>query len=798
MGTPKMIKKVGEITKAAVKKDRIAIVVSAFRGVTDQLLKCAQLTAKNDARALGELKNLKDRHIEAVKLLVKKPLKIRTAALSHVDFLFKMLETFLSGIEKRGETMPKDLDAIASFGERLSAYIIAAYLYQLTGGRAYYVDASMAVKTDSNFTNATVDFKKTNRHITAFFKKYGQPKKIPVITGFIGSNSREDVTTLGRGGSDYTASIFGAALDAKIIEIWTDVDGVMSADPKLVKNAEVLPKISYEEAVEMAYFGAKVIHPATMLPAIKKGIPILIKNTFNPKAPGTLIQKELIPAPIIKGTTAIDDISLVTIGGVSLAGIPGSAARVFSATAKAKVNVILISQASSEHTICFAVKTNELSAALGGLKKEFKKEIKSGQVGINAILNQSIIAMVGDGMRGVPGIAGQLFSALGQEGVNVSAIAQGGSERNISFVVDAKNKVKALNVVHGKFFESGRKNIFLIGTGNIGGALLNQIRKLQKQGGNLRVCGIIDAFNMLIKESGINLANWDKKLKRAEKPNLEKWLKWAKSLPLGNKIFVDCTANEEVTKKYIEIAEAEFHIVTPNKKFNVRPMKEYKRLRDIMTRNKKRFLYETNVGAALPVISTLQDLLKTSDKITKIEGIFSGTLSFIFNSYDSSRPFSEIVAEAKKLGYTEPDPREDLNGNDVGRKLLVLAREMGLELEFKDVKIENLVPRALSYGITPEEFLKGLKKYDGYFKKLIDKAKKGNKVLRYVATFKNGKASAKLQEISLDNPLASTRDADNIFAFYTKRYNKRPLVVQGPGAGREVTAGGVLADILRI
>jgi aspartokinase/homoserine dehydrogenase 1 len=809
VGTPKMIKKVGEIIKAAGKKEKIAVVVSAFQGVTDELLKCAKLAAKNDTRGVDELKKLKVRHIKAVKGLVK-PLSIRMEALSHVDFIFGVLETFLSGIGKRKKVTPRDLDAVASAGERLSAYIVAVYLYQITGGQAYYLDASMVVKTDNNFTNAAVDFKKTNRRVSAFFKKSGASGKIPIITGFIGSNSRDEVTTLGRGGSDYTAAIFGAALGVKIIEIWTDVDGVMSADPRLVKNARILPQISYEEAIEMAYFGAKVIHPATMLPAIKKGIPILIKNTFNPQVQGTLISghpmsrnyRNIRTSDVlnienffVKAVTSIDDIALVNVSGVSLAGIPGSAARVFEATARAKSNVILISQASSEHTICFAIKSNELPAAFKSLEKEFFKEIKSNQVTLNTIPNQVILAIVGDDMRGVPGISGKLFKSLGDGGINITAIAQGGSERNISFVTNSADKLKALNIAHNEFFENGSKNIFLAGTGNIGGTLLNQI----STNPSIKVYGIIDTFHMLMDEKGINLNSWRRKLGKEEKPDLEKWLNWVKSLPLGNKIFVDCTASKDIAKKYIELAEVGFHIVTPNKKFNVFPMKDYKKLREIMAKNQRQFLYETNVGAGLPLISTIRDLLASGDKITKIEGVFSGTLSYIFNNYDGVKSFNKIVEEAKNLGYTEPDPREDLSGQDVGRKLLVLAREIGYAMEFKDVKIENLVPRALlSRVIAPEKFLKRLKESDGYFKKLLEKIYRQKKVLRYVAKLERGKATASLQAVSLNNPLASTRGADNIFAIYTKRYNKRPLVVQGPGAGAEVTAGGVLADILKI
>lgn len=784
MGTPKMIKKVGEIVKDTSKKGHLAVVVSAFQGITDELLSFSH----SQERWNENLLKLKKRHLDAVNKLMKIK-RDKRQVIEYVENFFRELENFLKKVSK---WTPEHLDYLASFGERLSAFIVAASMKN-----AYFVDARELVKTDNNFTNAAVDFNKTNRRIKNYFRNR---RGIPIITGFLGSTDNGETTTLGRGGSDYTAAILGAALGVKVVEIWTDVDGVMSVDPRLVKSAQVLPKISYEEAVEMAYFGAKVIHPATMLPAIKKDISILIKNTFNPKAPGTLIQKGLVPQPMAKGITSIDDIVLVNVGGVSLSGIPGSAARVFEATARAKVNVILISQASSEYTICFAIKSNELPAAFSSLKKEFSKETESNQVTLSAIPGQCILALVGDGMRGVPGISGELFKILGDNGVNITAIAQGGSERNISFVVDSVNKIKALNVVHDKFFNDGVKNIFLVGTGNIGGTLLNQIYNLLRSDFNkLRVCGIVDAFHMLMDERGINLSGWQRRLERGGGQDFEKWLDWAKSLPLGNKIFVDCTASDDVAKKYIEIAEAGFHIVTPNKKFNTRSMKEYIKLREIMKNNKKQFLYETNVGAGLPLISTIRDLLLSGDKVMKIEGVFSGTLSYLFNNFDGTRPFSRIVSEAKELGYTEPDPREDLNGNDVGRKLLVLAREIGWPLEFKDVKIENLAPQSLlSHRIAPKEFLERLKEFDGHFKKLLEKARLKNKVLRYVAKLEKGKAIASLQAVALDNPLASTRGADNIFAIYTKRYNKRPLVVQGPGAGAEVTAGGVLADILRI
>lgn len=811
VGSPKMIRKVGEIVSLASRKEPVAVVVSAFQGVTDQLLKCAKLAASDSDKVQNEIKSLEDRHMQAVKQLARNKKSV-AEGLKYVDGLFTELKSILGEISTAKEVSDKNLDLVASFGERLSAYIVAVSMKN-----GYFADAREMVKTDGNFVNASVDFSKTNRKIQNYFRNLGRTGKkgTPVITGFLGSTGKNETTTLGRGGSDYSGAIFGAALNVKAVEIWTDVDGVMSADPRLVKNAVVLPEMSYEEAIEMAYFGAKVIHPATMLPAIKKAIPIVIKNTFNPSAPGTWIKKDAANGMLVKGITAIDDVAIVNVAGVNLAGIPGSAARVFAATAKAKANVILISQASSEHTICFAIKSAELPSALKGLEKEFSKEVKSGKVLISALQNQTVVAMVGDGMRGVPGIAGKLFSVLGENSVNIAAIAQGGSERNISFVVDSFNKSKALNFVHEKFFKNDPKNIFLVGAGTIGKELLKQISVLQKQGTALRISGLMDSKHMLLNESGIPADKALKLLEKSEPADFSGWLKKSEEMMVGNKIFVDCTASDEIAKKYLEIAKAGFHIVTPNKKFNTRSIKEYLGLREIMNDKKKQFLYETNVGAGLPLISTIKDLIMSGDTVSKIEGVFSGTLSYLFNTYDGTRPFSEIVSDAKKLGYTEPDPREDLNGNDVGRKLLVLAREIGWPMEFKDVVIENLVPEDLRGKISADEFMSALgatpavgqgsasgrkngKNYDLEFKKLLEKAYSQKKVLRYVARLAKGRAIASLQAVSLDNPLASTRGADNLFAIYTRRYNKRPLVVQGPGAGAEVTAAGVLGDILKI
>jgi len=789
VGSPEMIKKASKIAVDASKKDKVAVVVSAFQGVTDELLSFQ----RSQERWNDKLQKLKNRHLDAVNKLVKGK-KLKAESLKYVEKLFNELSDVLGKIHSRKEVLPKESDLVASFGERLSAFIVSAHIQDSFSKKSYFADAREFVKTDDNFVNAAVDFDATNKSIKKYFKdKVG----IPVITGFLGSTKQGETTTLGRGGSDYSAAIIGAALGVKIVEIWTDVDGILSADPKLVKNAKVLDEVSYEEAVELAYFGAKVIHPATMLPAVKKNIPIVIKNTFNPGAKGTLILKDpSAGGSVVKGITSIDDVSLVIVGGVSLIGIPGSAARIFDATRRAKANVILISQASSEHTVCLAIKTGELKVALDSLKKEFKKEIKNGSVNLSFISGQAIIAVVGDGMRGTPGISGKLFKSLGDQKISITAIAQGGSERNISLTVDTKDKVRALNLIHSQFVLEGIKNIFLIGTGNIGGTLLKQIKELDVN--SLRVCGIINDKKMLISETGIDLAKWQKLLERGGNADLEKWLEAAKKMHLANKVLVDCTASEFIAKKYIEMAEAGFSIVTPNKKFNVLGIKEYKKLREVLAENGGKFLYETNVGAGLPVISTIRDLIASGDKITKIEGIFSGTLSYIFNNFNLRESFSGIVAGAKKLGYTEPDPREDLGGQDVGRKLLILAREIGMEMEFKDVKIGSLVPEKLRKIKEVEKFMARMADFDGHFGGLLGAAGKSGKVLRYVAKIRNGKISAKLEMISKDNPLAHTSGADNIFAFYTKRYKVRPLVVQGPGAGAEVTAGGVLADILKI
>lgn len=785
MGSAERIKNVCKIISDTAKKDKVGVVVSAMQGVTDKLL------------AL-DFNFVKEKHLTAAKeLKVPAPQE-----------LLNELENVIKGIKLLGDASPMALDLVASFGERLSANLVASYLNKKNP--AIFVDARELVKTDNEFQNAAVDFATTNRNIKKFFSKLLITNcKLPVITGFIGSSEFGKTTTLGRGGSDYSAAIFGAALGVDVVEIWTDANGVMTADPRIVPAAFTLPQISYEEAFEMAYFGAKVIHPATMLPAIKKNIPILIKNTFNPKHPGTLIGKgngnpsinsgdNLFPEPVegisfeVKNISSIDGVALINVGGTNLAGMPGTAERVFKAVADKRVNVILIAQASSEHTICFAVKKSEVDRAISALQNEFQNEIGRGKVFLEKEDGKSIIAVVGDNMRGVPGIAGRIFNILGHNKINIAAIAQGGSERNISCVVNESDKANAISSIHQEFFTTTPRGsaVFLLGTGVVGGELLRQLAASSwRLVNNVMICGIADAEKMHFDDSGLDIKNWKKILRppqvrgkqAQDKSDLQQFLERIKNSSAKNKILVDCTASEKIAKMYPDFVRAGCHIVTPNKKFNVLPIKKYHQLRDLLCEHKKQFHYQANVGAGLPVIESVKRLIASGDKIKKIEGIFSGTLSYLFNNFDGKKKFSALVAEAKAKGYTEPDPREDLSGQDVGRKLLILAREMGMPVEFADVKLENL---AL---YSDEQIAKKLKK-----------AKIKKSVLRYVGMVANGKLSTKLKEVPLDNSLAHVSGTDNVIVIQSQYYDKNPLVIKGPGAGAEVTASAVLAGIMKV
>jgi aspartokinase/homoserine dehydrogenase 1 len=798
VANPDRIRVVEQIVRREEKRNRVIVVVSAFQGTTDQLLACARAAEKGDTSHRKLFQKISARHLDAVRaLLTRKP---RLAATSAVEGLLEELRESLTGIELLHDCPPRTLDLVASFGERLSSVIVAAYFNQRRP--AFAVDARTLILTDDHFTRAGVLFGSTNKAIRSYFQR--RKRGTAVVTGFVGSTEDGRTTTLGRNGSDYTATVLAAALGASSVEIWTDVDGVMSADPRAVPAAFVLPQITYEEAMELSYFGAEVLHSAALSPAVAANIPIVIKNTLNPGAPGTMISRR--PEyweGVAKGISSIDNIALLTLRGLRMVGVPGTAERLFRALAKRLVNVILISQASSEHTICFAVRNSDVAAARKAIQEEFHYEINAGVVALDEKSLQTIVAVVGEGMKGTPGVAGKVFQSLGQNGVNISAIAQGASERNISFVIDSQNTIRALNIIHSAFFEKKKKlHLIVAGVGNIGATLLQQLLRqreyLLSRGYDVRVCGIADSTRMAFDSNGIDLRRWREALTRSrEKMDVSKMAEEVRRLNLTNVALVDCTASEELSRGYALFVDANMHIVTPNKKANVLPWKQYNALMEKLKEKQKFFLYEANVGAGLPVISTLHDLIASGDTIRKIEGILSGTLSYLFNSFDGSRPFSVIVREAHKLGFTEPDPRDDLGGEDVARKLLILARQIGWQMNLKDLRVENLIPRSLQ-GLGIDEFLQKLSLMDNSYEKRLRRARTKGCILRYVATLADRRGSAALAEIPKDHPFASTKGSDNILAFTTDRYSRTPLIVQGPGAGAEVTAAAVFADILKL
>ncbi len=789
------------ITDSLTENKSIAVIFSAFQGVTDKLLFLSSAAAEGNSAYTDELKILENLHLNIVRELVS--VKHQSKILGNLKLRFNELEDVLHGLSLIKELSPKINDYVASFGERLSAYIISEALI----GRnieCEFLDSREVIKTDNTFGNAKIIFELTYKNIKSYFKTH---TKTQIITGFISSTLNNETTTLGRGGSDYSASIFGAALNVKEIQIWTDVDGVMTADPRKVKNAFSIKRLSYVEAMELSHFGAKVIHPPTMQPALDKNIPIVIKNTFNREFKGTIISKRIEENKFsVKAFSSIDNISLLRVEGSGMVGVAGIAERIFKALSVKKINVIMITQASSEHSLCLAILPQFAESAKNSITEELQYEILKKQVNEISIENNlSIIAVVGENMRKTHGISGRIFQALGRNGINISAIAQGSSELNISMVISNADESKALNALHDSLFLSKEKtiNLFLVGTGLIGGTLLKQIHNqtnfLAKEFGiGIKIIGLANSRKMLINSEGIKPENWINDLmSSSHKTKLINFIDDMRSLNLPNSVFVDCTAADEVVEKYFDILNSNISIVTPNKKANSSSYKNYLALRESANKHNVKFLYETNVGAGLPVINTLKDLVSTGDIVTKIEGVLSGTLSFIFNSYNGEKPFSEVVKEAREKGYTEPDPREDLNGLDVARKLLILARELGLSLELKDIQVENLVPEGARKAKSIDDFFIQLKKYDSQFKARADQAKNNSKALRYIARLEKGKAKVSLQEVDAKHPFYSLQESDNIIAFTTSYSLNRPVVVKGPGAGAEVTAAGVFSDIIR-
>jgi aspartokinase/homoserine dehydrogenase 1 len=795
------IQKVISIVLQAGKQDSTIVVVSALGGITDTLLDCGAKAANGDEGYKEVLQKIETRHLETVKSLI--PVTQQSSILSLVKKTCNELEDVCTGVFLLGELSARTKDKIVSFGELLSSQIIAHAFQQHTF--CVWKDSRDLIVTDDNFGSAKVDFEETNKRVLKFFNSKDNLSKLFVTPGFISSNKHGAGTTLGRGGSDYTAAIFAAALDAADLQIWTDVSGMMTADPRLVANAKNIPHISYQEAMELSHFGAKVIYPPTIQPVMTKQIPTWVKNTFAPEDFGTLIETApLQNGSLIRGISSMNNIALLSLEGSGMIGIPGFSKRLFEALSNEKINVILITQSSSEHSISVALNTFDADKAKEAVDRQFDYEIKLRVLEpVTVEKDLAIVAVVGDHMRSHPGISGKMFGTLGRNGVSVRAIAQGSSERNISAVIAAKDVRKAINILHEDFFETTYKqiNLFIAGTGNVGGKLLAQ---LQQQAAflqehlrvQLKVAGLATSKKMLVRSEGIDLGNWQELLSEGEKSNLQQFVDQIKNNNLRNSIFVDITANESVATVYDQLLQNSVSVVACNKIACSSRYQNYKKLKDLAREYNVSFLFETNVGAGLPVIGTLNDLRRSGDTIKKIEAVLSGTLNFVFNNYDGSRPFAEVVKQAQDEGYTEPDPRLDLSGTDVMRKIMILARESGEKIEMEDISNNVFLPASCMEGDVPA-FYEELKKHEAHFKKLYDEAAAKNCKLKFVAKFEDGKASVGLQHINEQHDLYHLYGKDNIVLFYTNRYPSQPLVVKGAGAGAEVTASGVFADILR-
>lgn len=791
------------IVKEKLKENKVLVVVSAFAGITNKLIDVSTKAAAKDATYTTVLKEIEAAHIQAINELI--PSSNKVAVTANVTATLKNLEELLHGIFLINELSVKALDQAMSFGERLSAYIISNAIKE-HGYNSEFLDAREVVKTDRAFGAAKVDFIKTNELIK---KRVGGGDVVFVATGFIGSTDENETTTLGRGGSDYSGAIFAGALHASILEIWTDVDGMMTADPRKVKRAYPIKTISYEEAMEMSHFGAKVLEPRTVLPAMTKKIPIVIKNTFNPAAEGTMIVSENNDTVrSIRGITSIDEITLITLQGTGMIGQAGISMRLFKAIAAEQINVIMITQCSSEHSITFAVPPSDAQRAKKAVETEFTLELKMQLLDEILIEEElAIVAIVGANMKNIPGISAKIFNSLGINGINVIAIAQGASELNISVVIENKNLMKALNSIHETFFLSDVRtvNVFNVGTGVIGGTFIKQIAAqretlIRTHGIDVKVVGISNADGYLIDEDGLNLATWENDIKtKGDKPDLARFVEKIKELNLRNSVFVDNTASKEVASVYEGLFEKHVSVVTPNKIANASDYQRYSSMHKLAKKTGSRFLYETNVGAGLPVISTLKDLINSGDEIIKIEAILSGSLNYIFSNISSAKEFATAVGEARAKGYTEPDPKIDLSGMDVARKILILSREIGLQINIENVQVENCLTTESQKTNTYDQLADTLVKFDNamYSEKIKQAEAKGNR-LKYIATYENGKAYTSVKEIDSTHPFYNVLGSDNIISFTTARYRTNPLIVIGPGAGAEVTAAGVFADVIRI
>lgn len=778
------------------------VVLSAMGGVTNLLSAIADKAAQGGSFS-DELKELEDRHFEVIKELMA--VQKQNPIFTKLRILFNELEDLLQGVLILRELTPRTRDLVLSYGERCSTIMISKIAGQKSENEIY-VNAAELIKTDSSYGQARVNTGLTEMLIRDFYARNSD--RLLFVTGFIASNDEGRITTLGRGGSDYTAAIFGSALNADEIEIWTDVNGMMTADPRMVKKAFSLTELSYTEAMELSFFGAKVIYPPTMIPAFLKKIPIVIRNTFEPEFPGSVIKHDCENSNLaIKGISSINDISIINIEGSGMVGKAGFSGRLFSLLAREQINVILITQSSSEHSITFAIHPADAERAQHLIEHEFELELLAKKIEA-PVFEQglSVLAIVGENMKQTPGISGKLFHSLGRNGINVRAIAQGSSEYNISVVISREDLNKGLNAVHDAFFIELNKtlHVFCLGTGNIGTTLFRQLLDhkdflAEHNDIQIRVVGISNTRKMVFDEDGISLENWEDILQNSgEEADLPGFIGTMKAMNLPNCVFADNTASLKPIAYYNELFSSNISVVTCNKIGNSSSFEQYKLFKDTARIHGVDYFYETNVGAGLPIVKTLRDLMLSGDRIQSIEAILSGTISYIFNNYKGDVTFHDIVKQAQEKGYTEPDPRDDLRGTDFMRKMLILARDAGHVLEAEDIQIESMLPSSCIHAESVEEFYLALKAENAFFENLKKQAEEERKVLRYIGKLEDGVVKINLQMVDDSHPFYALSGSDNIIAFSTDRYKERPMVVKGPGAGAEVTAAGVFADIVNV
>ncbi|WP_282148074.1 bifunctional aspartate kinase/homoserine dehydrogenase I [Algibacter lectus] len=801
VGSSENINRVISILENHGKTDAVVCVVSAVGGITDKLLLTGKQAQNKDISYKDTLNLIKDIHFSIINEL---NLGTGENITKVVDNEFQELEDLLNGIYLINELSPKTSDKLVSFGEKLSSFIIAETMKN-RGLSADRKNSQELVVTNSNFTKAEVDFKITNANIQDYFKTAVQ--NITILPGFVSKSKLGEQTTLGRGGSDFTAAIVAAALKVDQLEIWTDVSGMYTTNPKMVKQAYPISKISYQEAMELSHFGAKVLYPPTVQPVLSLGIPIHIKNTMEPEAVGTVISNEIVEESTpVKGISNISNIALLTLQGSGMVGIPGFSKRLFETLSQEKINVIMTTQASSEHSICLGIDEKEADSAKTAIDAAFENEIALEKIDpIFVETGLSIIALVGDKMKNHQGISGKMFSTLGKNNINIRAIAQGASEKNISAVIAESDVKKALNTLHEQFFESKTKqlNVFITGVGNVGERLVEQIKQQKKYLKenlkiNLRVAGLSNSRKMIFNEEGINLKNWKDQLEDGEQATLQGFFENTKALNLRNSIFVDVTANADVANLYANYLRQSIGVVACNKIACSSDFKNYKLLKELSLKYNAPYLFETNVGAGLPIIDTLNNLIASGDKVNSIQAVLSGSLNFVFNNFTDQTKFYDVVKQAGAEGYTEPDPRIDLSGVDVARKILILARESGVEMNLEDIENTSFLSEAGLKSDSVDDFYQTLIADEAHYQKLYASAKANNCQLKYVAQFNDGKASVGLQEIPEGHPFYNLEGSDNIVMFYTQRYPKQPMIIKGAGAGADVTASGLFADIIRI